>query len=58
MESWKGNSELPVDNQVDEDLIDFPLTESTDSLPSSTTLERPIVRCSTRVLHPPDRLTM
>ena len=31
----KDNSEPPVDNQVDEDLIDFPLTESTDSLPSS-----------------------
>ena len=54
----KDNTELPVDNQVDQDLIDFPLTESTDSLLSSSTLDCPIVRCSTRVRHPPDRLTM
>ena len=34
----KDNSELPVDNQVDEDLIDFPLTESADSLPSALSI--------------------
>ena len=43
----KDNSEPPVDNQVDENLIDFPLTESTDSLPSSGKSRR-----STRVCHP------